>query len=384
MTRISHLTRLQHRPDVHDCPRRPRPAPRVPWPPPNFLGPGSTLRPKDSCGQSLCVDPRFSNLKAALLSTGILSLVSVYENNASRVKIGIALRKKAGWVLERLTLSNQLGTPFAEETITETLLLDLRDELGSLLTVESFSKYVEGTETGADWEWWFCDGIGSPLYGMRVQAKKLKSQRGRPFYDLGYKGQNSPKRQVDLLCEAAAAGTRPLTPVYVLYNGPDLDLDLFPWNCCREPRSPSVFGVSMLSGLTAQALADAGQTALSEVGPFCLPWSCCALCPTSLSLGAFSDLVPPDSPLASGVGELAYYAGDLATALLLRDSGQIGQRPGVRAQQAIDAFHFWEEAPAYVRQAVEQIGRLPESVTPEETQPVLPRGLAGFTVWTAG
>lgn len=305
-------------------------------------------------------------------------------SDTARVKIGIALRNKAAWVLERLTLSDDLGTPFGEETITETLLLDLRAELGQLLAVESFTKYVEGTESGADWEWWFCDGQGTPLYGMRVQAKKLKNENGVPFYDLGYKGKNAEKRQVDLLCEAAAAGARPLAPIYALYNGPDLDLDLFPWNCCREPKSPSVFGVSMLSGLAARALADAGTTWLADVGPYCLPWSCCALCPTDLSLDTFSAQVPPDSPLALEVGTLAYFAGDLATALLVRDAALTNVRPELRAEQAIGAFHFWNEAPEYVRQTVEVMGQRRRVFDLfEEMQVDLPRNLAGFTLWAS-
>ena len=139
----------------------------------------------------------------------------------------------------------------------------------------------------------------------------------------------------------------------------------------------------MLSGFAAKALADAEQTGLGDVGPHCLPWSCCALCPMSLGLHAFSEQVPPDSPLAFQVGTLAYYAGDLTTALLVRDSVLTDVRAELRAEQAIGSFYFWDEAPEYVRRAVEVMGQRRREFDLLD-QLDLPRDLAGFTVWAAG
>lgn len=169
---------------------------------------------------------------------------------------GPALRDKAAWVHDRLKLADSLSVPMGEETITETLLLDLRLALGGYLEVEPFTKYQESRRTGADWEWWFCDGVGQRMYGMRVQAKKLKVKSGTPYYDFAYKPKLSTKRQVDRLISAADSDGLPA--VYAMYNGPDLDLSSFTWACCTEPPSEATFGVSMLSAEAARHLADIG------------------------------------------------------------------------------------------------------------------------------
>lgn len=112
----------------------------------------------------------------------------------AREVIGQALRDKAAWVHDRLNLAAALSLPASEETITETLLLDLRLALGCRLEIEPFTKCQESRRTGADWEWWFCDGVGQRMYGMRVQAK-LKVKAGVPYCDLGYKPRLSKNRQ---------------------------------------------------------------------------------------------------------------------------------------------------------------------------------------------
>jgi hypothetical protein len=291
----------------------------------------------------------------------------------SREIIGQALKAKAEWVNHRLTEAARLGTPYGEETITETLLLDLRLELGLRLAVTPYTKYQESRLTGADWEWWFCDGIGRRMYGMRVQAKKLKLLNHVPGYDFAYKPKKQRLRQVDrLIANARDAG---LPAIYTLYNGPELDLDLFPWVCCTEPPSTSVFGVSMISAAAARWLADLGQTTLADVGGFSLPWSCCALCPRRLRSRAWG-LWP------GGAGdEVTLYAADLVTDLLARDGTQPVR---VRELEAANGFRTWDEAPIYVRRLVEDARQgIEPDVLRDELPIELPAGLGGVTVFVA-
>lgn len=292
-------------------------------------------------------------------------------NRNSREVIGAALKKKAGWVHGRLTDAARLGTPFGEETITETLLLDLRLELGRRLAVTPFTKYQESRVTGADWEWWFCDGIGRRMYGMRVQAKKLKLVNGVPSYDFAYKPKKSKMRQIDrLLANARDVG---LPAVYTLYNGPELDLNTFPWSCCREAPSAEVFGVSLLSAAGARRLADVGRTSLADVGGMSLPWSCSALCPTRLRSTAW-DLWP------GGAGDqVTLYVADLVTDLLARDD----VRPvRLRELEAASGFRTWDEAPPYARQIVEYARQdSADSVLRDEVPVQLPAGLGGVTAF---
>lgn len=289
----------------------------------------------------------------------------------SREAIGQALKGRAGWVHDRLTAAASLGTPYGEETITETLLLDMRLELGRRLAVTPYTKYQESRVTGADWEWWFCDGIGRRMFGMRVQAKKLKLVNGVPAYDFAYRPKKRKERQVDrLLADASAAG---LPAIYALYNGPELNLSLFTWACCTEEPSASVFGVSMISAAGARQLADSGRTTLADAGGLSLPWSCCALCPMRLRRTAW-DLWP------GGAGDaVTLFAADLVTDLLARD----GTRPvRVRELEAAAGFRTWDEAPIYVRQMIED-SRLdiPDGALRDELLIEVPAGVGGVTVF---
>lgn len=307
--------------------------------------------------------------------------MSASSSGPGRVKVGIALRNKAAWVHDRLTKASEMNAPLGEETITETLLLDLALELGPHLTVEPFTKYIESHKTGADWEWWFCDGRGQPVFGMRVQSKKLKKTKGGVlYYDLNYASKNG-KRQVDRLCESAEANRLPA--VYALYNGPELDLSQFSWPCCNEPASPAVFGVSMLSGNGARFLADNGNMTLGDVGQLSLPWSCCALCPRYLGLNYIQ--WPPDDPIPAELGELALWVGDMVTGLLIRSAQLDRDRSQNGAAAGRQGFRAWDEAPGYVRQIVDAVVGSRGNQRPDldGMELELPRDLAGVSVWMA-
>ena len=170
--------------------------------------------------------------------------------------LGQALLDRALWVYERLGLGLRLGVPVHEATLTQDLLLDLRQALPGLV-VRTFSQIEEG-KNGADWEWWWQGR--ERWFGARVQAKRLVPVTaglfGYGFYYPYSAGQADRVLQVDkLIASAAAVG---LPAVYALYNGPEVDLDLFPWRCPHLPPLPGVIGVATLPAETVRYVVNMG------------------------------------------------------------------------------------------------------------------------------
>src|SRR4051812_22530357 len=58
-----------------------------------------------------------------------------------------------------------------EETLTDLNLIEVKRAVSALIYTEKFTRYREGRETAADWEWWIADTQG--WLGLRIQAKKL-------------------------------------------------------------------------------------------------------------------------------------------------------------------------------------------------------------------
>jgi hypothetical protein len=99
-----------------------------------------------------------------------------------------------------------------------------------------FTKRDEA-QTGADWEWWFCDwpeGVG-----FRVQAKRLFADR---WYFNSSKFPVRGRSQTDALVERAGPGVLPLYCFYVFqsrrHRSPELRLDAR--EGCRLMRADTV------------------------------------------------------------------------------------------------------------------------------------------------
>lgn len=72
-----------------------------------------------------------------------------------------------------------------EETITESVLLELKESLPQL-SIKTYTRLEENRDTGADWLWWWRGETA--WFGGLVQAKKLKRKRGgTPHYEIGYR-----------------------------------------------------------------------------------------------------------------------------------------------------------------------------------------------------
>ena len=191
------------------------------------------------------------------------------------------LLNRCAWVHRRLAGGARFGVNLQEETITEDLLLDIADGFPSTpeLQVSQFTRRQE-SRNGADWqwEWWFHE---QRWFGVRVQAKKLRSPRpgSEPEYDLAYmirRRHASPRRQLDVLIKQAHEDH--VAPAYVFYNGPELDVDRVMWGCRQLPPSGENFGVSYLHAAVVDLLLRTGQSDLDTVTSASRPWPCLIRC----------------------------------------------------------------------------------------------------------
>lgn len=119
-------------------------------------------------------------------------------------------------VWERRAAAKQAGLPFNEETITETLLLDMQQHYPGDVSIVPFTKSHEA-ETGADWLWSFISADSAYSQTMLVQAKRLANNEAS--YPGLYRliGKRTPKvRQIDQLLGTAHKYGVPA--LYAFYN----------------------------------------------------------------------------------------------------------------------------------------------------------------------
>jgi hypothetical protein len=149
--------------------------------------------------------------------------------------------------------ADQIGITWQEETVSELIWVNTEVDGRIPIQVADFNKREEGG-VGADWLWWFVDTTGE-CFGLLVQAKRLKQEKGVPGLALRYQSKGAALDQMTKLFRAA--GTLQLPSAYALYFGavdgrglrcgPDHSSNCEP---CRRKT------VAILPGLRAQFLAD--------------------------------------------------------------------------------------------------------------------------------
>ena len=106
---------------------------------------------------------------------------------------------------------------YSEETITETLLLELKERFEDAVYVTSFSKQDEEPRYGADWFWSIKLPSGK-YFNCLVQAKKIDAA-GLDFGNfLSKKTKKSGRVQIDSLI--STAHSIDINPIYVFYLNP--------------------------------------------------------------------------------------------------------------------------------------------------------------------
>jgi len=108
------------------------------------------------------------------------------------------------------------GLPFNEETITETILLDLQIAYPGHVQVVAFNKSQEA-KTGADWLWSFVSADGSQSLTMLVQAKRLEdAEQIYSGINRNIGKRTPPVRQIEQLL--ATANAQRVPALYAFYN----------------------------------------------------------------------------------------------------------------------------------------------------------------------
>jgi hypothetical protein len=183
------------------------------------------------------------------------------------------LRWQAGRVWQEQGGAIKHGFFLQEETITETLLLRLAQDLTPKgLKVKLFTRIEEGGVTrkdgtvekvgnGADWEW-FID-LPDCMVGFRVQAKRLSQF---PIKDGYYSGIKVGGSQIDDLINLAGKSN----PVYVFYNhGHVKNASLFTRSAKTNWFGQNAWGCSVA---TASFVKGLKTNSLSEAFSGMVPW----------------------------------------------------------------------------------------------------------------
>lgn len=208
--------------------------------------------------------------------------------DAEQGEVFAALLDQSVITHHRIVAGESAGIRQSEETITETVLLDLKIRLPNL-RIATHTHLTESS-SGADWEWWI-EG-DSRWFGMLVQAKKLHAinKRQTAFgYGFGYPPYSAVgDLQVDRLIHTAENQSElELAPVYVLYNGTDE-----PTSQVRCPLRVVDYydragGITAMSAYTVRDLARKNVTPrglsradlpLDQASTHAILWSCLATC----------------------------------------------------------------------------------------------------------
>lgn len=147
---------------------------------------------------------------------------------------------------------------FSEESVTETILMDLAEIFPGDLAILPFNKNEEG-ETGADWAWAISNADGTANLPMLVQAKAL-DLADHAYAELKRTiGKQVPKvRQIDRLLDTAQILGWPA--IYAFYNHLT-DVTRLPKTCQTLPMIPGpiqdeAWGISFADAAQVRVALD--------------------------------------------------------------------------------------------------------------------------------
>ncbi|QII03866.1 hypothetical protein BH92_27835 (plasmid) [Rhodococcoides fascians A21d2] len=207
---------------------------------------------------------------------------------AEQYEVFAALLNQSVSTHHRIVAGEDAGIRQSEETITETVLLDLKIRLPNL-RIATHTHMTESS-SGADWEWWI-EG-DTRWFGMLVQAKKLHAIN-KPQTEFGYGFGYPPYSavgdlQVDRLIDTAENESElELAPVYVLYNGTDDPTSQVHCPLRVVDYYEGAGGITAMSAYTVRDLARKNVTPrglsrpdlpLAKASPHAIIWSCLATC----------------------------------------------------------------------------------------------------------
>jgi hypothetical protein len=182
-----------------------------------------------------------------------------------------AFTRAAHWIWERRGTAKTLGFPFSEETITETILLDIATEAPKEIQVLPLNKKAEA-HVGADWEWVFFNSAQNEFLRWLVQAKVLDNKDQQYAHIDRYVG-NTGERQIDRLLYTAQH--RQIPAMYAFYNHLN-DIGRLPRSSCSCAQCHACWGCSIALGLSVAG--NLPDKSFDKLAPLSVPLVC-ALCP---------------------------------------------------------------------------------------------------------
>ena len=194
---------------------------------------------------------------------------------------------------ENLREAKPLSVRFGEETITDTLMLELRRKG---FTVFKQTSLRDEAKFGTDFECWVgSDSMG--WIGYAIQAKKLDFGTGT-YRNLGHVVKGPQKRQLDILTTYAMK--RGLTARYCLYSH-SMSVNACFLACCSRSFPEEELGCTITHPRAVErAIATPRGKRFHSLQHHrdTVPWRCLAICPR-LRSALVANSIPSDdlSPL---------------------------------------------------------------------------------------
>lgn len=167
--------------------------------------------------------------------------------------------------------AKRAGLPFTEETITETILLDLATQNPLEVIVLPFNKRQEAL-TGADWEWCIFNQNETRFIRMLVQAKVLDNFDNE-YAHIDRMIGKSGIRQIDQLLDTARL--RRVPALYVFYNHV-ANVNRVPVGTCQCFGCLDCWGCSVALGVAVKSMLP--NKSFDTLKTVSVPWTC-LLCP---------------------------------------------------------------------------------------------------------
>lgn len=165
-------------------------------------------------------------------------------------------------------------SPIGEESITDFNILTLNRLHPDEVISYKFDKWTEEPITGADWEWWFVSS--DDYFGVRVQAKKLKSGEFKYYYMDEDSGSTGIKQYDQLIKMAAQDKCHPL---YCFYNYWDIKNSPVIWNCQTFNQVAELLGCSIADAHRVKKEILSNKTPhIRDMGKISWPWMCVVCC----------------------------------------------------------------------------------------------------------
>ena len=181
-------------------------------------------------------------------------------------------------VWDNIWLSNYYRTIYGEETITDSLLLELVKQNFFNIRILQTPKNIESIK-GTDWEWF----VGSPRFGwirFAIQAKKLYLKHNS-YPNLNHKVGTPPHDDCQINILRTYSQANGSVPLYNFYNYYPQAEEPEHWHC-SNPFDPELLGWTFTTLTNVQtAINTRGYRNFDKIHQFreTLPIRCLFTCP---------------------------------------------------------------------------------------------------------